>query len=403
MKQNGASAYGSHRSYTEGWKRVRSPSASDRQYWKATSDFLFVMRPSTGGRFVYVDVNPAFESLVGLSSSDIREMTLRECMGARDTRSVQDALEACLSRRGQVRIRHRLSLGGYPRIVETIVAPIYGAVTGTIVSLIGSHRFLDETSSPNLERMWGSGANMSAALLSIQEDMQQRIASDLHDSTCQHLIAASLGIMRLRNGLRDPIGAERLCNEIDVSIDQALKEIRGYAYLLHPQDLTVAGLKATIEKYAEEFAERTSIKTNASIAAEINRLPCETQRSLLRVVQEALANVFRHAKATEVRIAIETIDSRFQLTVSDNGCGLPSVRTLGGGMAEMSGVGIPAMRARLQKMGGSLEIRSGSATRRPGTTLSAVFPCASAKASSTNGHRRPHHPRKRVLSKKAQC
>jgi len=401
--KDGAFADGSDRSYAAGWKRARSPNASDRQYWTATSDLLFVMRPSTGGRFVYEDVNPAFESLVGRSSSDIREMTVRECMGARDARFFQDALEACLSRRGQVRIRHRLSLGGYPRIVETIVVPIYEAVTGTIVSVIGSHRFLDEASSPNLERMWGNGANMSAALLSIQEDMQQRIASDLHDSTCQHLIAASLGIMRLRNGLRDPAGAEWLCNEIDASIDQALKEIRGYAYLLHPQDLTVAGLKATIEKYVEEFAVRTSIKTSASIAAEINRLPCETQRSLLRVVQEALANVFRHAKATEVRIAIETIDSRLQLTVSDNGCGLPSGLALGGGVAELSGVGIPAMRARLQKMGGSLEIRSGSATRGPGTTLSAVFPRGPAKVPSTNGHRRPHHPRKRVVNKKAQC
>ncbi len=190
MKQDGASAYGPHRSYAEQWKRVRSSNASDRQYWNVTSDFLFVMRPSTGGRFVYVDVNPAFESLVGLSSHDIREMTIRECMGARDTRSVQDALAACLSRRGQVRIRHRLSLGGYPRIVETIVAPIYEPITGTLVSLIGSHRLLDEISSPSLERMWSSSENMSAALLSIQEDMQQRIASDLHNSTCQHLIAA---------------------------------------------------------------------------------------------------------------------------------------------------------------------------------------------------------------------
>jgi two-component system, NarL family, sensor kinase len=402
MKQDGASN-GSHRSFAERWPSVRSPIASDRQYWKVTSDFLFVMRPSTGGRFVYEDINPAFEALVGIASSDIREMTVRECMGSRDTRSIQDALDACLSNGGQVRIRHRLSLGGYPRVVETIVAPICDTVTGTIVSLIGSHRFLDDASSPKLERMWSSGANMSAALLSIQEDMQQRIASDLHDSTCQHLIAASLGIMRLRNGLHDPIGAERLCNEIDASIDRALKEIRGYAYLLHPQDLTVAGLKATIEKYAEEFAARTSIKASASIAAEINQLPCETQRSLLRVVQEALTNVFRHAKATDVHIAIETVDSRFQLTVSDNGCGMPAVRALGGRVAELSGVGIPAMRARLQKMGGSLEIRSGSTTRRPGTTVSAVFPCNPMKTPSTNGHRRPHSPGKRLVNKKAAC
>jgi two-component system sensor histidine kinase UhpB len=361
------------------------------------------MRPSTGGRFVYEDINPAFESLVGISSNDIRDMTVRECMGARDTRCVQGALDACLSSHGQVRVRHRLSLGGFSRSAETIVAPVCDTVTGTIVSLIGSHRFLDEASSPHLERMWSGGANMSATLLSIQEDMQQRIAADLHDSTCQHLIAASLGIMRLRNGRHDPTSAERLYNEIDESIDRALKEIRGYAYLLHPQDLTVAGLKVTIEKYAEEFAARTSIKASANVAAEINRLPCEAQRSLLRIVQEALTNVFRHAKATEVRIAIGTNDSQFQLTIHDNGCGMSPVQTLDGRGAELSGVGIPAMRARLQKMGGSLEIRSGSATRRPGTTLSAVFPRNLTKAPSTSGHRRPHSQGKRRVNKKAVC
>src|SRR5262245_45648837 len=135
----------------------------------------------------------------------------------------------------------------------------------------------------------------SINLVSIQENIQQRIASDLHDSTCQHLVAASLCVMRIRASLSDQVAAERLCDEVDASINAALREIRAFAYLLHPQNLTIDGLKATIEHYAEGIAERTSLRVSTGISCEVDRLPYEHQRSLLRVIQEALTNVFRHA------------------------------------------------------------------------------------------------------------
>jgi two-component system sensor histidine kinase UhpB len=215
---------------------------------------------------------------------------------------------------------------------------------------------------------------LNVSLVSLQEDIQQRIASDLHDSTCQHLIAASLGLMRLRTCLSDPAGAARLCDDIDASIDEALREIRSFAYLLHPQNLTVDGLKATIERYARGFAARTSLRVSTRISPDIDRLSYETQRSLLRIIQEALTNVFRHAKATEVRIAICATSSHFQLTVSDNGRGMPVERAKPGPKAVSMGVGIPAMRARLHQIGGTLDIQSDPATRHSGTTLCAVFP-----------------------------
>jgi signal transduction histidine kinase len=211
-------------------------------------------------------------------------------------------------------------------------------------------------------------------LLSIQEDIQQRIASDLHDSTCQHLIAASLGLMRIRRNMDDPVGAERLCDEIDASIDEALREIRAFAYLLHPQNLTIDGLKATIEQYAGGFAARTSLRVSTRIVCDVDRLPLETQCSLLRVIQEALTNVFRHAKATEVKIVVDATDSHFRLTVSDNGRGLWADHAKQGARAISIGVGIPAMRARLEQIGGSLDISSDPATLRSGTVLCAVFP-----------------------------
>src|SRR5262249_53892674 len=158
------------------------------------------------------------------------------CMAKQDASSVHEALDACRARGSEVRIRHRLALGGSPRIAETIVAPICDPVTGCITTFIGSHRFIGEASSQGFEIISDDGASMGATLVSIQEDMQQRIASDLHDSTCQHLIAASLGLMRMRNSLSEPAKAEQLCDDIDSSIDQAIKEIRAFAYLLHPQN-----------------------------------------------------------------------------------------------------------------------------------------------------------------------
>jgi anti-sigma regulatory factor (Ser/Thr protein kinase) len=133
------------------------------------------------------------------------------------------------------------------------------------------------------------------------------------------------------------------------------------------------GLKATIEQYARGFAARTSLKVVTGITPEVDRLPYKKQRSLLRIIQEALANVFRHAKATDVEVAIGATESHFRLRVRDHGRGMASARVRYGASEPSLGVGLPAMRARLQQLGGTLEIRS-SVARSSGTTLSAVFP-----------------------------
>src|SRR6478609_5213857 len=99
-----------------------------------------------------------------------------------------------------------------------------------------------------------AAANFSVRLLSLQEEVQQRIASDLHDSTCQHLIAASLNLLRMRRAIGDIGNAERICDDIEGSIDQALREIRAFTYLLHPQNLLADGLKSTVEQFVDGFS-----------------------------------------------------------------------------------------------------------------------------------------------------
>jgi two-component system, NarL family, sensor kinase len=371
VKPHSSRTCGPNQTCSAGWPAGGSDEGSDRLYWTLAPDALFAVHPSEG-QFLYKAINPAFESVLGMPSEKIRGLPISDCMGREDASALHRAFHACLAEAAEVRVHHRLVLGKSRRDIETIVAPICDPDTGSITGLIGSHRPLSKRSS-DVHPAPAAHARINAKLLSMQQDIQQRIASDLHDSTCQHLIAASLTIMRLRAALHSPANAEKLCDDIDASIDHALKEIRAFAYLLHPQNLMADGLKATIEQYACGFAARTSLKVTTEITPEVDRLPYKKRCSLLRVIQEALTNVFRHAKATEVGIAIKATESEFRLRVRDNGRGMAAGHARYGSREQSIGVGIPAMRERLQQLGGTLEIRS-SLAQRSGTTLYAVVP-----------------------------
>jgi two-component system NarL family sensor kinase len=227
---------------------------------------------------------------------------------------------------------------------------------------------------PVAERAAKPRVHLGPRQLSFQENVQQRIASDLHDAMCQHLIAASLSVMRLKRAVNKTSIAEKICDDIDASLDEAIREMRAFTYVLYPQNPLADGLKTTVERFVAGFSARTSLKTDLEIAPEIDKLSYEAQRSLLRIIQEALANVFRHAHATEVKIKIEASRGNLRVQVSDNGCGMPPSQAGSSPVAISFGVGIPAMRARLARMGGALEIQSSSVAKCHGTTVCAVIP-----------------------------
>jgi signal transduction histidine kinase len=230
----------------------------------------------------------------------------------------------------------------------------------------------------NASRAVRRTSGLDSELVALQEKLHRQIASELHDSTCQHLIAASLGVMQIRNALRDPRKAEEHCEQVDLSINLALKELRSLAYLLHPQNLFEGGLKTTIERYAEGFSVRTSLLVEVSISPAVDSLSREKQRSLMRIVQEALTNVYRHAKATRVDITIEARERQLQLEIRDDGQGMMAGNRLCRSRPPALGTGLRIMHDRLDEMGGRLEILSASTAVSRGTKLRATFPYASA-------------------------
>lgn len=345
----------------------------ERRYVSGDADLLFSVRASRDGRFAYEGINTAFETALATSTQEMRGLDISDCLTPKDAKSVRDALRACLAEKAEIKVRHRLGLGGQPRDMETTVIPLVGPRNGAYDRLIGRHRNL-HYGYPGFETDTLTQAYENVSLAAVQDDIQQRIASELHDSTCQYLIAASLGLMRIRDGLGVSPETVRLCGEIDVSIATALRELRAFAYLLYPKELSIGGLKATIEQYVRGFTTRTLLRASTRISSVADRLPYVSQHALFRVVQEGLTNVFRHARATEVKIVVESTDDQVQLTIIDDGRGFHSNDVQSHGKTLSFGVGIPAMRARLEQLGGTLELQSSLAADHPGAVLCARIP-----------------------------
>jgi PAS domain S-box-containing protein len=213
-------------------------------------------------------------------------------------------------------------------------------------------------------------SELSGRLSALREEERQRIAQELHDSTAQHLVAATLNLMTLKAKSVAYPGVHKLLENVETSLEEATRELRVFTYLLHPLALENDGLERTLRTYLDGFARRTRLAAQLSVAGKVEELPFELQCSLLRIIQEALANVHRHASALHVSISLRITASVLKLVISDDGRGM---RGPAGQMEVGSagnGVGIPGMRSRLRDFGGSLEIRSGS----QGTTLSASVP-----------------------------
>lgn len=206
-------------------------------------------------------------------------------------------------------------------------------------------------------------------LLRFREDERRRIAEELHDSTAQHLVAASLNLTLLRTKLR-ATPARDILSDAMRAVREATQEIRTFSYLLHPPQLGRIGLCGVLHDYVPGFESRTGVRTSLRLNSQIDRLPIGHQLALLRIAQESLANVHRHAGAENVWISVRLIASSVHMLVRDDGKGIEI--EAGEELTDRLrlGVGIPAMAARVKRLRGKMEVNN----RSKGTTIHVAFP-----------------------------
>jgi signal transduction histidine kinase len=222
---------------------------------------------------------------------------------------------------------------------------------------------------------------LAGSILSVQDRERRRIARDLHDTTGQNLIVATLLVERLRKAVPD---MERpTVQQLGDTIQQSMSEVRTLSYLLHPPLLDEAGLEAALHHYAEGFSQRSGLQVDLDVASDLERLPDNVELALFRVVQEALSNVTRHSGSPTAHIQLNRywVDGRryVRLAIRDNGNGRAVAGSRpAGSRRSHGGVGLASMRERLHQIGGQLELESTGGW----TVVTALVPLGDQASSS---------------------
>lgn len=265
-------------------------------------------------------------------------------------------------------------LGQWIAVLEPILPPAIGWAPVTVGLLLLSVAFtihtadpkqtftaitrLFDESSPHVERLRSTYETQIAH--AARQEERARLARDLHDAVKQQLFVVQTSAATVQARFEtDRAGARTALDQVRTAAREATSEMEAMLEQLQATPLTTAGLVAAIRKQADALRFRTG----AAVHVEIDALPPDwtlppgTQQGLFRIAQEALSNIARHARASDVTIRLGALAGQLTLAIRDDGAGFDQERVL-------RGLGSESMRARVDELQGrfSLQSRPGSGT-----------------------------------------
>ncbi len=338
-----------------------------RALFENSVDALFVAAVGPGGSIGFEEVNRTFNELLRRA----RRVGEAGTAARRVADPLRSALRRCRATRAVVAFELPVRAGRVTELWEFRLTPV-GARFGRHDRVLGEGRNVTE-----LRRLRRRIGRVTGRLLAVHDEVRRRVARELHDSAAQHLIALAIGLARLEAGARREATPGRdatmdaLIAEMRAALAGLQREIRAFSYLRHPPELDDLGLDEALRRFAAGFSRRTGIAAAFHTPSAFTCPSPDVALALLRIAQEALTNVYRHAQASSVEIRLARGDHSQVIEIEDDGRGLslngPESR---GGSGEMIGVGIAGMRARARELGGVLIITRG----RRGTLVRARIP-----------------------------
>ncbi|WP_084217173.1 CHASE3 domain-containing protein [Xenophilus azovorans] len=211
-------------------------------------------------------------------------------------------------------------------------------------------------------------AELATHLQEVRENERGYLARELHDELGALLTAAKLDVARLKSRLADaPDATQRLAHLTEL-LNSGIALKRRIIEDLRPSSLSNLGLVASLEILGREFGERSGIQVD--MVLEPVTLDEARQLTIYRMVQEALTNVGKYAKATEATVVLKNYDNHVTVDISDNGSGFDVQQV------RPSTHGLAGMRHRVEAAGGKLSVAS---TPGQGTHLHAMLPARSPR------------------------
>jgi signal transduction histidine kinase len=261
----------------------------------------------------------------------------------------------------------------------TIARPLGGlAQAAADVSQGNLHRQVPVTSKDEIGQLSHAFNVMTDRLKEHEERLKglaaleerERIAQELHDSLAQDLGLLRLKVIELEETLApsDRQAVTEILEDMRKVVDSGYEDVRQAIFGLRTMVARGLGLVPTLTEYLHDFSEARKIPVDFKIhGAEDVRFSLQTEVQLIRIIHEALTNVFKHAQATRNEVRIERDGEFTRVTVEDNGRGFRPEQVMRNGFH----FGIQTMRERAEGVGGSLVIDT--AVGR-GTTVTVRLP-----------------------------
>lgn len=278
------------------------------------------------------------------------------------------SLKTVVETKQPMSIESRVMYPGVERWLNTVLVPLLNG-NGEVTAVLGVSR--DITQRKHAEQELHASrqrlATLSRQLISAQETERRRLAHELHDEIGQVLTGVHLSLQHVRN-LCEGEAASRI-DDSDHVIQRAITQVRDMSLNLRPHMLDDFGLAAALRWFLER-QEGNGLDIHYRCDATGVELPLELKNSCFRVVQEAVTNVQRHARAKNLWVEIDETEHEMRLCIRDDGRGFDAGKIEA--QAETGGAfGILGMRERVELHDGRFELESNV---DQGTTIRARLP-----------------------------
>lgn len=215
-------------------------------------------------------------------------------------------------------------------------------------------------------------------------DERQRLAHEIHDTLAQGFTSIVTNLEAVEGS--DPAKSSLYLENARSIARESLTEARRLVWALRPGQLEDAPLPEAVRSLVERWSSDSGVSAEAVVTGEPRPLAAEVEATALRVVQEALANVGKHARAGRARITLSYMPDALLLDARDDGVGFEVSSADGTPSEDGGGFGLRAMRERVEKVGGELSIESEPGE---GVALSVEIPVAVLPGTVNPGTVRP--------------
>lgn len=204
-------------------------------------------------------------------------------------------------------------------------------------------------------------------------DERQRLAHEIHDTLAQGFTSIVTNLEAAEGS--DAPRTERHLHIARSIARESLAEARRLVWALRPGQLEDAPLPEAMRSLVGRWSSDTGVPAEAVVTGEPHPLPAEVEATAIRIAQEALANVGKHARASRAQITLSYMPDSLVLDTRDDGVGFDVSSVDGKPSEDGGGFGLRAMRERVEKVGGTLSIESEVGE---GVSLSVEIPTTAA-------------------------